>query len=99
MSRRAEAEYDEYSHHQKHSRYDEYSHHEQHSRYDEARVGRVAEEGSHEGREVQVYSLHDHVKHFGLPTAEKYPDNQTIVRVCVCLLQYTSAKHEPYLKN
>ena len=77
-----------------------YAHHQKHSWYDEARVGRVAEKGSHEGRKVQVYSLHDHVKHFGLPTAEKYPGNQTVACVCVCVYYSIRVKKpEPYLKN
>lgn len=59
-------------------------HHEQNGWYDEARVGGVAEQRPHEGRQVQVDGLHDHVKHLRFPTGDGMTQQ---VCVCVCVLK------------
>lgn len=61
-----------------------YLHHEQYGWYDEARVGGVAEQRPHEGRQVQVDGLHDHVKHLRFPTGDGMTQQ---VCVCVCVLK------------
>lgn len=49
-----------------------HSHHEQHGWDDQAGVGCVAKKRSHEGRQIQVNGLHDHVKHLLLPAARSH---------------------------
>lgn len=62
-----------------------HSHHEQYSWYDEAWVGCITEDCPHEGWQVQVDRLHDHIKHFRLPAA-----NISTVNMCLHLHMLTS---------